>query len=388
MKRMMALVLTVAMLTSLFAGCAPVEETPQSESAAPALQGKQWDYSGMELYAEDECIVGTENIMYMDLQDQLWGNEVLVPGEEITIGFVPKALENEFWRMTADAIEEEIARMNEAGFKVTVDIRTGQGESDQEGQLAVMLDMVNKGHDIIIAAPISDANLIPGVERAQEAGIPVIPFWVFFRDDPYVDTYMGASSYLEGKLAAEQFAEHIGSEGGRVAVITGIASNVITGARTSGFADYFENNPDLNIEVVDIQNGDWDRMKAKDISDTMLKAYPDLKGIYCNNDTMALGALEAVRSADKMEEVFVGGTDAVSEALTSIADGELYYTTSNFPHYMAKISLVMAVRTLAGENLPENVISPVAGITQENANTPEAEIVGWKEIEWVGEYSN
>ena len=78
---------------------------------------------------------------------------------------------------------------------------------------------------------------------------------------------------------------------------------------------------------------------------------------------------------------------SLSAALESIANGELYYTTSNFPHYMAKISLVMAMRTLSGENLPENVISPVAGITQENADTPEAEIVGWQEIQWVSEYS-
>lgn len=72
-----------------------------------------------------------------------------------------------------------------------------------------------------------------------------------------------------------------------------------------------------------MQNGDWDRSKAKDVADTMLKAYPDLKGIYCNNDTMAMGVVEAVRGADKMDEVIVGGTDAISEALTSIKEGDL-----------------------------------------------------------------
>lgn len=119
----------------------------------------------------------------------------------------------------------------------------------------------------------------------------------------------------------------------------------------------------------------------------MLKAYPDLKGIYCNNDTMAMGVVEAVRGADKMDEVIVGGTDAISEALTSIKEGDLDYTTNNFPHYVGKIALVEAIRTLAGENLPENITTPVAGMSSDNIDTPEADIVGWKDLEWVSEYS-
>ena len=261
-----------------------------------------------------------------------------------------------------------------------------QGETDYEGQLSIMTDMVNKGYDAIIVGPITDSNCVPGIERAQEAGIPVIPVWVEFKDDPYVNICVGSNAYAEGQAAAEYFAEKIGDEGGQVAVITGIASNPITPERTNGFSEYFEKN-DLNIEVVDVQNGDWDRSKAKDVADTMLKAYPDLKGIYCNNDTMAMGVVEAVRGADKMDEVIVGGTDAISEALTSIKEGDLDYTTNNFPHYVGKIALVEAIRTLAGENLPENITTPVAGMSSDNIDTPEADIVGWKDLEWVSEYS-
>ena len=311
---------------------------------------------------------------------------MLVPDKKLTIGFIPKALENEFWQMVDDGIQEEVDKMNEAGFDVTLDTVSPQGETDYEGQLSIMTDMVNKGYDAIIVGPITDSNCVPGIERAQEAGIPVIPVWVEFKDDPYVNICVGSNAYAEGQAAAEYFAEKIGDEGGQVAVITGIASNPITPERTNGFSEYFEKN-DLNIEVVDVQNGDWDRSKAKDVADTMLKAYPDLKGIYCNNDTMAMGVVEAVRGADKMDEVIVGGTDAISEALTSIKEGDLDYTTNNFPHYVGKIALVEAIRTLAGENLPENITTPVAGMSSDNIDTPEADIVGWKDLEWVSEYS-
>ena len=373
---LMALVTCVAMVASM-AGCGSnsSDTDAKSNDNSTKTEAKQWDYGSME-----------EKVDYMELVDKLWGSEVLVPDKKLTIGFIPKALENEFWQMVDDGIQEEVDKMNEAGFDVTLDTVSPQGETDYEGQLSIMTDMVNKGYDAIIVGPITDSNCVPGIERAQEAGIPVIPVWVEFKDDPYVNICVGSNAYAEGQAAAEYFAEKIGDEGGQVAVITGIASNPITPERTNGFSEYFEKN-DLNIEVVDVQNGDWDRSKAKDVADTMLKAYPDLKGIYCNNDTMAMGVVEAVRGADKMDEVIVGGTDAISEALTSIKEGDLDYTTNNFPHYVEKIALVEAIRTLAGENLPENITTPVAGMSSDNIDTPEADIVGWKDLEWVSEYS-
>lgn len=373
---LMALVTCVAMVASM-AGCGSnsSDTDAKSNDNSTKTEAKQWDYGSME-----------EKVDYMELVDKLWGSEVLVPDKKLTIGFIPKALENEFWQMVDDGIQEEVDKMNEAGFDVTLDTVSPQGETDYEGQLSIMTDMVNKGYDAIIVGPITDSNCVPGIERAQEAGIPVIPVWVEFKDDPYVNICVGSNAYAEGQAAAEYFAEKIGDEGGQVAVITGIASNPITPERTNGFSEYFEKN-DLNIEVVDVQNGDWDRSKAKDVADTMLKAYPDLKGIYCNNDTMAMGVVEAVRGADKMDEVIVGGTDAISEALTSIKEGDLDYTTNNFPHYVGKIALVEAIRALAGENLPENITTPVAGMSSDNIDTPEADIVGWKDLEWVSEYS-
>lgn len=373
---LMALVTCVAMVASM-AGCGSnsSDTDAKSNDNSTKTEAKQWDYGSME-----------EKVDYMELVDKLWGSEVLVPDKKLTIGFIPKALENEFWQMVDDGIQEEVDKMNEAGFDVTLDTVSPQGETDYEGQLSIMTDMVNKGYDAVIVGPITDSNCVPGIERAQEAGIPVIPVWVEFKDDPYVNICVGSNAYAEGQAAAEYFAEKIGDEGGQVAVITGIASNPITPERTNGFSEYFEKN-DLNIEVVDVQNGDWDRSKAKDVADTMLKAYPDLKGIYCNNDTMAMGVVEAVRGADKMDEVIVGGTDAISEALTSIKEGDLDYTTNNFPHYVGKIALVEAIRTLAGENLPENITTPVAGMSSDNIDTPEADIVGWKDLEWVSEYS-
>lgn len=69
-----------------------------------------------------------------------------------------------------------------------------------------------------------------------------------------------------------------------------------------------------DVKVVAVQNPDWNCMKAKNITDIWLKQSPNLKGIYANNDTMAMGALEAVRAADKIGKLIIAGTDGTSEA--------------------------------------------------------------------------
>ena len=246
-----------------------------------------------------------------------------------------------------------------------------------------MQDMINKQYDAIIIAPITDANLAPGVEQAEAAGIPVIPQSVIFDENPYLPYYVGVSAYLEGSLAAERMAEMIGEEGGEVAIITGIPNNTAAIGRTDGFAEYFEAHPELNITVVDQQNAEWDRMLAKDAADILIKKYPNLKGIYCNNDTMAMGALESAREADKIGEIIIGGTDATSEAIQSIQNGELNLTVNNYPYYFGKMALEMIFRLLNGENLPERVICYEGICDSTNASADAAQTTGWVDLKYV-----
>ena len=71
-----------------------------------------------------------------------------------------------------------------------------------------------------------------------------------------------------------------------------------------------------------------------------MKKHPNLKAIYANNDTMAMGALEAVKSAGKLGEVLVIGNDGTSEALGSVKAGELSATVNIYPDFGGKISVI------------------------------------------------
>ena len=128
-----------------------------------------------------------------------------------------------------------------------------------------------------------------------------------------------------GEKGAQYILENL-KDGGQVAIIEGKAGNASGESRKTGATKVFTEAS--NVTLVASQPADWDRQKALDTAASMLQANPDLKAIYCCNDTMALGALQAVKNAGKLGEIIVVGTDGAAEALTSVEEGELNATVA------------------------------------------------------------
>ena len=400
MKKILAMLLCATLAVSMLVGCsssdadtaedadaaaeestddAEAEEATDDAAAEDATASTSFDFSSVEVQMDDPSFPNGA-VYYSDIRDIIGATPV--PDREISIGFIMKSLENEYWRDMYDGIMEEVERLEAEGFNVTVDIRAGQTETDQEGQLAIMNDMINKQYDCIVAAPISDSNLVPAIESAQDAGIPVVSLSVAYDNDPYVPYYVGLSSYFSGQSIAQYFSEQLGEEGGEVAIIMGIANNPSARDRTLGFQDWVEAHPEANLTIVDTQNADWDRAKAKDVTDTLLMANPDLKAIFCNNDTMAMGSIESVKAAGKIGEVLVAGTDGVAEALESIKAGELSATSNQYSYYLGKVALDVAFRAIDGQDLPDRIWSPNGVVSAENVDADPAEVIGWVDLQY------
>ena len=351
MKKMLAFTTALALTASMgMTAFAAETELPSSDVAE----------EGYDFYKDA--------VSYNDLRKDL--GKVPKLDKEITIGFATKTFENEFWRMEKDGAEAAGKTFQDAGYKLTMDVRGAQTETDEEGQLTLLMDMVNKKYDAILVSGISEANLVPGMEAAIEAGIDLTTVMDAFT--PYATTTVGAWHYQAGVQGAEWIYNKIGEEG-KVACITGLSQATAAQARTKGFNDFFEDKD--KIEVVAVQNGDWDRQKAYDITETLLQQYPDLAGIYCNNDTMAMGALEAVVAADS--ECVIVGTDGTSEATESIKAGELDATVDFFPNKMAEIAVEMQIRKLAGEELPKVIYAPQSIRDKDNVDKSFEEIFGY-----------
>ncbi|MCY9669532.1 substrate-binding domain-containing protein [Paenibacillus alginolyticus] len=298
------------------------------------------------------------------------------PNGEVKLGGVSKAFENEYWRTLKEGMEIGAKKMQDKGFKVSIDVKAAQGEGDEQGQLSIVKDMVNKKYAALLLSPISDGNLVPGVEDAKKANIPVINV-----NDGLIETapnYVGPKAIQNGELAAEWIANKINKEG-NVAVIIGMPKAFAARQRTAGFENWMKQNAP-NVKIAEKQNADWDRAKAKDLASTWIKKHPDLKAIFANNDTMALGAVEAVKASGK--KILVVGVDGIGEAYESIKKGELSATIDSFPKYKGQIAVEAATRIIGGQKLPRVIWTPQALIDSSNVNTPAEQIIKWQEPEF------
>src|SRR5690606_33554051 len=138
----------------------------------------------------------------------------------------------------------------------------------------------------------------------------------------------------------------------KVAVIEGQAGVYAAGQRTDGFITTLEEEGEAKFEVVASVPGDWDRQKAYDQAATILLQHPDLIGFYCNNDTMALGVVEAVKAEGLLDSVVTIGTDGISADYESIIAGELKGTVDPFPVLTGEVAMEVALRLLGGQDLP------------------------------------
>ena len=278
------------------------------------------------------------------------------PKQGLRIGAVAKTLTNEYWR----SLGQGYAR---AGKQVgaIVNLQAAQSEGDQLGQLSIAENMLSSGYAILLVSPQTDANLQPAMEAASAAKIPVID--VNDAVIPNAAHYVGNVQRDNGVRAAKWFIENR-PQGGKVAVIEGMAGVYAAVQRTAGFTATVKDSSKL--QVVASVPGNWDRQISYDVATTVLQKYPDLVGFYCNNDGMALGVVEAVKAAGKLAQVAVIGTDGISDAYKSIAAGELTATIDSFPILTGEVAVDVALRVLAGQPIPRVVATPQALITKTN----------------------
>ncbi len=362
MKKKSLLLLGLLMVLCLFmlVGC--------GDKATDASGSGDTTLSGDDVKAEDII----ENDIYSELDKKILADLEPLPEkmEGVKIGVVVPTFSNAFYVSMKEGYKDAAATMG-----IDVDVVAGATEDDVEGQLDVFKTMLGKDYDAIIIIPITGMNLISGVVEANEKNIPIICSGTKLDDAAAAEAGAKVAANItydfveQGYIGAKYISEKIkaaGEETAKVAVIEGLAGAYQGEGRRDGAVEGFE---EAGMNVVSIQNGDWDRQTAYDIATTLIQANPDLRGICCANDTMALGVVEALKAADKKDQVFVTGIDFLDEARQSLKAGELDASVAMAPYISGKSRLTLALKILQGQDVSSKTYySPIALITQENVN--------------------
>ena len=282
-------------------------------------------------------------------------------GDGLRIGVIEKTLINEHWQEMKRGYEDAAKK-----YGVEVTVQAAKDENDLTGQLAIADTMLQQDYDVFSVSPLSPSNLGPFLEKAKGQNIPVINV-----DDARVDSrvFVGSNHEDMGREAARHFAEQL-PKGSEVAQVEGQAGSPAAIQRTRGFKDETQK---LGLKLVASVPGDWDRQKSLDVARSILRSNPQVKAIYANNDTMALGVLEALRGANKLGEVQVIGTDGVPDAIEKIRDGELTGTIASFPYNMGYAAVEAAIRLKNGQGVPNVINSRQELVTKDNVDEAFAE---------------
>jgi ribose transport system substrate-binding protein len=276
------------------------------------------------------------------------------------IALVMKSLANEFFGTMADGAKKHAAA-HAADFDLVVN--GIKNETDLAEQVSLVEQMVAMGVNAIVIAPADSKALVPVLKRALAAGIVVVN--IDNRLDPaalkeagisvpFVGPDNRAGAAAVGRALAVKLAA-----GDQVAIIEGITTADNGRQRRLGFEDAITAS---GLKLVSTQSGQWEMERANTVAASLLNAYPDLKGLFCANDNMALGAVAAIKAAGREGKVLVAGFDHISAVKPLLASGAIVATADQHGDELAVFGIesareMLRTKTTADRATPVDLVT-------------------------------
>ncbi|PLW81199.1 LacI family transcriptional regulator [Kineobactrum sediminis] len=268
-----------------------------------------------------------------------------------------KSLANEFFINMADGARRHQAANADQYELVVNGIRN---ESDLAQQVALVEQMMATGVDAIVIAPADSKGLLPVARRAAAQGIVVVN--IDNRFDREILAGMDISIPFVGpdnRAGARKVGDVLAAElkaGDQVAIIGGNPGAFNAQQRQAGFEDAMRA---ADIEIVSVQAADWEQARAANVAAAILGENPELKALLCANDSMALGAVAAVRQSGRAGEVLIVGFDNISAANSLVQSGEMLATANQYGDQLAVFGIEYALEILASGQAPADRDTPV-----------------------------
>lgn len=271
--------------------------------------------------------------------------------DTVTIGWAMAYFDHPVYQLLMQVSQEAADALGDC------EITFADGKNDATTQASQIDTFIAQGVDaIVLTAAVSDP-MLPSIKKINDAGIPLI---IVDRrilpqgQDVYWDCYVTWDMVLSGTYGAEQTIEALGGAGnaeGKVVVVEGTAGAGSTIDRGGAYYEKLEEEP--GVEVIYKVDGDFDRTKGMEVTETILQRYPnagDFDVIYYMNDEMALGGLQAIEAAGRLGEFTIISVDGEKEALDAVRDGKINYEVMFMPDEQS-VAVDIAYQLAKGEEV-------------------------------------
>lgn len=316
------------------------------------------------------------NTTTVDTETDSEGTETVSADTTFTIGYSFPSINNEFW---GTALEHVQAASDALGFKLIYD----DCNNDQAEQINDVDSMISAGIDGLVLGP-QDASVVAGIlATCNEKGIKVAIIDRWPGDDLVAGEDYLAFIGPNDEEAGYQMAMSLISAGSKKLIgIGGYQNTSVAEGRKLGLDRALEENPDVELLQYEWAGENWD--DGDQAFRNMYQAHPDLDGVWCYNDSLALASVNVCKEEGIIDKVKIGGMDLLSPAVESMQANELWFSTGG--HYMqAAFGSVVVFDALNGK---EYTGTPVVSlnllnVSQENMDKFVAKYIDGEEpISW------
>lgn len=282
----------------------------------------------------------------------------------LTIALVTKSTSHDFWQ-TVNAGAQAAAK--ETGS--TVIFKGPSKETDVAGQMTIIEDFITQKVDAIVMAACNSKALIPLVDKAQKAGIPVVTIDSGI-DSDIAASFIATDNIKGAEAGAEALAKLIGGKGdiGVEPIVAGAATSTM---RENGFKDGIKKYP--NIKIVATRLSNCDESTGMTVTENMLTANPSIVGIFSACGPGAVGCARVLEQKGLAGKVKHVAFDAIPGEIDAFKRGSIQVLVVQNPYKMGFEGVKTAVAVKAGKKVPKRVDTGVTVVTKDNFNDPEVQ---------------
>ncbi len=287
------------------------------------------------------------------------------------IALIPKGSTHEHWKSVHAGAVKAQRELEAKGVKVEVLWEAPLREDDRDYQVRVVENLITRRISGIAIAPLDSKALVPPINTATRAGIPVIVFDSALKSDKPV-SYISTDNYQGGVLGAEHLGKLLGGKGNVILLRYAIGS-AATEEREAGFLDTLKAKfPDLKLISSD-QYGGATRETAYAVSQNLLNRHGKAAdGIFCVNETLTVGMTMALRNIGRAGgQVKLVGFDVGTAAVEAVKKGDVLGLVVQNPMRMGHACVTTMVEHLQGRKVPARIDTGVVLLTPDNMNEPE-----------------
>lgn len=258
---------------------------------------------------------------------------------------------NPFWVYMRQGAEKAARELRQQGILVDIQQMAPIKTFNVEEQVAIFENAIQMKVDGIGICVIDQTAVVKQVDKAVDANIPVAALSTDIPGSKRT-TFCGVDDALWAQNVAEYAIKAQGGKGNYID-LEGIPGNYISELRTKGFKAAVAKYPDAKL--VEIQPAEFNREKGMAAMENLLQKYPagQIQGVFCVNDEVALGAIEAIEAAGRQNEIVVVGIDGNRDAAMAIKQGRLLATVSDDPWGKGYVAVMGLVNFQQGKTVPD-----------------------------------